>query len=85
MKLEKGQWVVVRHCHPFIDESHQIGGVVESVKPSRITVWDKLRKRQALFDVIVETDLLGKVMIRRVSSTNVGLVLGGSSVNVGKS
>lgn len=74
MNLKEGEWIILRHSQPFIEEPHQIGGTVVSIKPSKRNLVDKITRRNPV-DVVVETEMLGKVRIKRVTPGNLSLAI----------
>jgi len=74
MNLKEGEWIILRHSQPFFEEPHQVEGTVVSIKPSKRNLADKLARRNPV-NVMVETEMLGKVRIKRVTPGNLSLVI----------
>jgi len=74
MNLKEGEWVIIRHSQPFFEEPHQVEGMVVSIEPSSRNLIDKIAKRNPV-NVVVETEMLGKVRIKRVTPASLSLVI----------
>ena len=71
--LTKGQRITLRHCSPFIDEPHQVEGIVLEALPGGNRL-DKLLRKHPM-DLLVDTQEFGRVLIKGATPENVSLVL----------